>query len=155
LGAPRAGGGAARRAPPRSGGSSNIVRAPAPDPQVLAKPRRRRFGAEFKLEVLREADHCKGAGEVGALLRRHGLYSSHLTTWRREREEAAHERLSRKRGRKPAERNPLSASLAQREAEIRRLQAQLRQAELIIDIQKKASALLGIPLNHPDNDGND
>lgn len=146
--------GAERSEAPQSGESSNIVRAPAPDPQVSAKPRRRRFSAEFKLEVLREADQCQGAGEVGALLRRHGLYSSHLTTWRREREEAAREQLSRKRGRKPAERNPLSARLAQREAEIRRLQLKLRQAELIIDIQKKASALLGIPLSHLDSDGN-
>jgi transposase-like protein len=105
--------------------------------------------------VLREADACREPGEIGALLRRHGLYSSHLVTWRREREQAARERLSRKRGRKPAERHPLSARVAELERDNRRLEAKLRQAEIIIDIQKKASALLGIPLNRPDNDGSD
>jgi transposase-like protein len=85
---------------------------------VAAKPTRRRFNAEFKLQVLREADQCQ-PGELGALLRRHGLYSSHLTTWRRERDQGARERLSRKRGRKPAERNPLAGRLAQSEREVR------------------------------------
>jgi len=138
--------GAERSEAPRSGESSKIVRELVPDPQVAAKPTRRRFNAEFKLQVLREADQCQ-PGELGALLRRHGLYSSHLTTWRRERDQGACERLSRKRGRKPAEHNPLAGRLAQSEREVRRLQGRLRQAELIIDIQKKASALLGIPLS--------
>jgi transposase-like protein len=117
---------------------------------VAAKPTRRRFTSEFKLQVLREADQC-GPGELGALLRRHGLYSSHLSTWRRERELGARERLSRKRGRKPAERNPLSPRVAQLERENRQLQARLKKAELILDIQKKAAALLGIPLNQPES----
>ena len=104
--------GAERSEAPRSGESSKIVRELVPDPQVAAKPTRRRFSAEFKLQVLREADQCQ-PGELGALLRRHGLYSSHLTTWRRERDQGARERLSRKRGRKPAERNPLASRLAQ------------------------------------------
>lgn len=118
---------------------------------MSAKPTRRRFTAEFKLKVLREADACREPGEIGALLRRHGLYSSHLVTWRRERDQATRERLSRKRGRKPTERHPLAARVAELERDKRRLEVRLRHAEIIIDIQKKASALLGIPLSHPDN----
>ncbi len=135
---------------PRSGEASKIDREGPPDPQVAAKPTRRRFTSEFKLQVLREADQC-GPGELGALLRRHGLYSSHLSVWRRERDLGGRERLSKKRGRKPAERNPLSPRLAQLERENRRLQARLKKAELIIGIQKKVAALLGIPLNQSEN----
>ena len=142
--------GAERSEAPRSGEASKIERALAPDPQVVAKPTRRRFTSEFKLQVLREADQC-GPGELGALLRRHGLYSSHLSVWRRERDLGAREWLSKKRGRKAAERNPLSPRIAQLERENRRLQARLKKAELILEIQKKAAALLGIPLNHPES----
>lgn len=142
--------GAERSEAPRSGEASKIERDLAPDPQVVAKPTRRRFTSEFKLQVLREADQC-GPGELGALLRRHGLYSSHLSVWRRERDLGARERLSKKRGRKAAERNPLSPRIAQLERENRRLQARLKKAELILEIQKKAAALLGIPLNHPES----
>jgi transposase-like protein len=142
--------GAERSEAPRSGEASKIERDLAPDPQVTAKPTRRRFTSEFKLQVLREADQC-GPGELGALLRRHGLYSSHLSVWRRERDLGARERLSKKRGRKAAERNPLSPRIAQLERENRRLQARLKKAELILEIQKKAAALLGIPLNHPES----
>lgn len=131
----------------RSAEASRIERPAVADPEVLEKPQRRRFTTEFKLKVVREAEACKGAGEVGALLRRHGLYSSHLSVWRRERDLGAHERLSKKRGRRPADRNPLAGKLAHLERENRRLQRRLLKAELIIDIQKKASALLGIPLN--------
>jgi transposase-like protein len=117
---------------------------------VPAKPTRRRFTSDFKLQVLREAEQC-GPGEVGALLRRYGLYSSHLSVWRRERDLGARDRLSKKRGRKAADRNPLSPRVAQLEREVRRLQSHVKKAELIIDIQKKAAALLGIPLNHPES----
>ena len=141
--------GAERSEAPRSGEASKTER-DLPDPQVAAKPTRRRFTSEFKLQVLREADQC-GPGELGALLRRYGLYSSHLSVWRRERDLGARERLSKRRGRKAAERNPLAPRLAQLERENRRLQGQLKKAELIIDIQKKAAALLGIPLNHPES----
>jgi transposase-like protein len=138
----------------RSGEVSNNGRR-APDPQVPAKATRRRFSSEFKLRVLREADACKEPGEIGALLRRHGLYSSHLTTWRKERERGAEERLSRKRGRKPAQRNPLDKRVAQLERENRRLQEKLRKAEIIIDVQKKVSTLLGIPLKNVDSGGDE
>lgn len=142
--------GAERSEAPRSGEASKLERAPAPDPQVATKATRRRFSSEFKLQVLREADQC-GPGELGALLRRHGLYSSHLSVWRRERDLGGRERLSKKRGRKPVERNPLSPRLAQAEREVRRLQGKLKKAELIIGIQKKVAALLGIPLNSPES----
>ena len=142
--------GAERSEAARSGEPSKFDGRPAPDPQVTAKATRRRFSGEFKLQVLREADAC-ATGELGALLRRHGLYSSHLSVWRHERERAVQDRLSKKRGRKPAERNPLSPRLAQLERENRRLQSRLTQAELLLDIQKKVAALLGIPLNHPES----
>jgi transposase-like protein len=122
----------------------------APDPQVATKATRRRFTGEFKLQVMREADEC-APGELGALLRRHGLYSSHLSVWRRERDLGAHDRLSKKRGRKPVDRNPLSPRLAQLERDNRRLQARLAKAEVLLDIQKKVASLLGIPLNHPES----
>jgi transposase len=148
--------GAERSEAPRSGGASKIERlhpqGVAPDPHVSKRPLRRRFTAEFKLQVLREADRCTEAGQIGALLRRHGLYSSLLSTWRRERDRVAKVHLSRKRGRKPAPVNPLSGRLAQLEREHRALQARMRKAEIIIDVQKKVSALLGIPLNTPDDD---
>jgi transposase len=143
--------GAERSEAPRSGEASEIDPIVVPDPQVLAKPTRRRFTTEFKLEVLREADRCTEPGAIGALLRRHGLYSSHLVVWRRDRDLGARDGLSKKRGRKPAGRNPLAPRLAQLERENRVLQGQLKKAELIIDIQKKVSALLGIPLNRPDS----
>ena len=89
--------GGERSEAPRSGEASKIERELAPDPQVAAKPTRRRFTSEFKLQLLREADQC-GPGELGALLRRHGLYSSHLSVWRRERDLGARERLSNRSG---------------------------------------------------------
>lgn len=142
--------GAERSESPRSGEAPKIERGFLPDPQVTTKATRRHFTGEFKLQVLREADLC-GPGEIGAVLRRHGLYSSLLSVWRRERDLAAGARLSKKRGRKAAERNPLSPRVVQLEREVRRLEGKLKKAELIIDIQKKVSTLLGIPLNSPES----
>jgi transposase len=110
-----------------------------PDPEVTAKARRRRFTTEFKLRILEEADRCQGSGEIGALLRREGLYSSHLQKWRQQRREGL---AGRKRGR-PSERNPLSARVAQLERENERLREKLEKAEVIIEVQKKVAALLG------------
>jgi transposase len=141
--------GAERSEAPRSGEASNTEREPVPDPQVATKATRRQFTSEFKLQVLREADQC-GPGELGALLRRHGLYSSHLSVWRRERDLGAHDRLSKKRGRKPAERNPLSPRLAELKRENRRLQGKLKRAELIIDIQKNVRRTRGVPPAGPE-----
>ena len=131
------------------------VRAPAgaPDPEVAERAKRRRFTAEYKLRILREADTCKGHGELGALLRREGLYSSHLATWRRQRDEIAKAGLkARKRGPKPKAVDP---RVRQLERENDRLKQRLEQAETIIAFQKKLSKLLGISLNSPDSDGSD
>jgi transposase-like protein len=124
-----------------------------PDPEVPAKAQRRQFSAEYKLRILKEADACKGSGEIGALLRREGLYSSHLVTWRRLRDTGALLGMkARKRGPKGRNEDP---RLKQQEREIARLKRRLQQAETIIDIQKKVAGILGIPLNAPALDEND
>lgn len=122
-----------------------------PDPEVPEKADRRRFSAEYKLSILRQAEACQGAGDVGALLRREGLYSSHLTTWRRQREVGILSGLKPKqRGRKANPIYPLQTENEQLRKENSRLQKRLKKAELIIDIQKKISQMLGIPLENPE-----
>jgi transposase-like protein len=135
--------------------------APAPtngvaaNPEVVAKPARRRYTAEYKLRILREAERCLKSGEIGALLRREGLYSSLLTTWRRQQEQGSLRALAaQKRGRKPEKADPIVRRVAQLERENRRLQERLKQAEMIIDFQKKVSEILGIPLKDPESEGN-
>jgi transposase-like protein len=116
-----------------------------PDPEVAAKPTRRRFTAEYKLQILREADSQREPGAIGALLRREGLYSTHLSAWRRERERGALETLrARRRGRKADLTHPLRQQIAALEAEKHRLEERLRQAEAIIAAQKKLSEILGL-----------
>ena len=124
--------------------SHGSVSAPAgADTEVVAKPVRRRFTAEYKLRILRAAEHCS-TGELGALLRREGLYSSHLTTWRRQREAGQLAGLApKKRGPKP---NPQADELARLRRENERLQTRLQQAEAIIDAQKKLAQLFGLSL---------
>ena len=118
------------------------------DPEVPEKARRRRFTAEYKLRVLQEADACNEPGEIGAVLRREGLYSSHLVVWRRQRAEGTLQGLRpRKRGRKPQPRNPLAKKVEELERENKRLERRLKQAEIIIDVQKKVSQILGVPLS--------
>ena len=115
----------------------------APDPEVTERAKRRRFTAEYKLRILREADACKGDGDLGALLRREGLYSSHLATWRRQRDEIAKVGLkARKRGPKPKAVDPRVKRL---ERENARLKRQLEQAETIIDFQKNSRSCWGSP----------
>ncbi len=114
-----------------------------PDPEVTAKAQRRTFSPEYKLRILDAAVMCCQPGERGALLRREGLYSSHLTHWRRERRDGALAGLKpKKRGPKS---DPLVVENAQLKREIARLQAQLERAETIIEVQKKLSQLLGLP----------
>ena len=129
---------------------------PIPDPAVSEKPERRRFTAEYKLRILREADRCTGFGQLGALLRREGLYSSHLSTWRRQRDEGTLAGLTpKRRGRKANPDAPLIAENERLKRETQRLAAKLRQAETIIEVQKKLSEILGIPLPPPpDSNGN-
>jgi len=130
----------------RAGKASAISPAPAtPDPEVRALARRRQFSAAFKLALLEEADRAASdPGAIGALLRREGLYSSHLSTWRREREAGALEALGRRRGRK-ARSTPEQKRVAALEAKNARLQRELDQARLIIEVQKKLCTLLGLP----------
>ena len=123
---------------------------PPPDPEVPEKPVRRKFTAEYKLKILAEADRCTEYGQIGALLRREGLYSSHLSEWRRKRMEGTLVSLSpKKRGPKP-EKNPLAPEVARLEREVDQLQRKLVRAETIIDVQKKVSGLLGIDLASPE-----
>jgi len=126
-----------------------------PDPEVPAKAKRRQFSAEYKRRILREAAVASKAGEIGALLRREGLYFSNLITWRRQSERGELAGLSpRRRGRKEKAVNPLAKRVMELEREKRRLERKLEQAELLLDIQKKASRLLEIPLRSiEDEDG--
>ncbi len=119
-----------------------------PDPEVPEKKRRKTFTAGYKLRMLHEAEQCLKPGEIGALLRREGLYSSHLTTWRRQRDKGILNGLSpRKRGRKESLKDPSAERIAQLENENQRLQGRLRKAEIIIEAQKKISEILGIEQN--------
>ena len=120
---------------------------------MTAGPKRRRFSAEYKLRIVQEADRCSVSGEIGALLRREGLYSSLLTDWRRARDQGAFNALrEKKRGPKPQRADPLEQENSRLERECERLRRKLEQAELIIDVQKKVSALLGIPLASVDEE---
>jgi transposase len=143
----------ARRATGVSPARGAVERARAADPEVAAKAKRRQFTAEYKLRIVREAAAAKTPGEVGALLRGEGLYSSHLADWRRQRERGELAGLSAKRGRKAEPVNPLAKRVAELEREKRRLERKLEQAELLLYIQKKASRLLEIPLRGQDDDG--
>jgi transposase-like protein len=125
----------------------------APDPEVKAAPKRRRFSAEYKLRIVQEAERCSESGEIGALLRREGLYSSLLTEWRRARDQGAFDALrEKKRGPKPRRVDPIEKENLRLQRENERLRRKLEQAELIIDVQKKVAALLEIPLASVDDD---
>lgn len=115
-----------------------------PKTEVVAKAKRRLFTAEYKLRILHELDGSQGSGETGVLLRREGLYSSHLTSWRRQRARGELDGLApQKRGPKP---DPQAVELSRLECENERLRERLRQAELIIDVQKKVAQMLGAPI---------
>jgi transposase len=118
--------------------------------EVVAKATRRRFTAAEKLRVLKEADRCTKLGELGALLRREGLYSSHLVDWRRQRDVGALQALARRRGRAPAD--PATAELERLRRDNQRLAARLDRAQRVIEIQGKVSELLGIPLDPASDD---
>lgn len=127
-----------------------------PDPEVSQIAKRRRFSADYKLNILRQADTCSQSGDISALLRREGLYASHLSTWRRQRNAGSLQALKPKtRGRKPAQKNPLAAENARQQREIKRLELRLKKAEIIIDVQKKVSEILGITLNSPEERDNE
>ena len=125
--------------------------APRPDPEVVADAKRRRFSAAYKQRILAEADAASTqSGAIGALLRREGLYSSHLAAWRRERQAGILRGLTpHKRGPKP-KRSPREEEIQRLRRENQRLAEQLRKAEIVIDVQKKVGALLGWPLPKAD-----
>ena len=128
----------------RAHGVGATVASPEPDPEVSEKARRRRFSAAYKLRVVEAADACSEPGEIGALLRREGLYSSHLSKWRQQRDAGALAGLRpKKRGRKARPVNPQAKRIADLERENQRLQRKLEQAETIIEVQKKLSLILG------------
>ena len=117
-----------------------------PDSEVVARPVRRGFTAEYKRSILDQADAAQDSGAVGALLRREGLYSSHLGTWRRQRKQGELDALTpKKRGPKVVV-SPLVKENRDLQADVARLTKKLKNAELIIEVQKKVAALLGNPI---------
>jgi transposase-like protein len=124
----------------------------AQETEVVAKARRRRFDAEYKKRIVREADACTKLGEIGALLRREGLYSSHLTSWRGEIDRRELQALApKKRGPKVDERD---RTIVDQAREIERLTKRAERAELIVEIQKKVASILGVELpKEPGSDG--
>ena len=112
-----------------------------PDPELVERAKRRRFSAEYKLRILRQAEACTRPGEIGALLRREGLYTSHLTAWRKQRDAGALEALDRPRGRKPADPRDIENAALRRRLE--RAEAELEKARKVIEVQGNVSALLG------------
>ena len=133
------------RSETRGAGAGDIRGTPPSDPEVAAKPTRRTFSAGYKLRILEEVDEA-GPGGTGAILRREGLYSSHLTVWRKARRSGALQRLGRKRGRKPRPAEQMARKIEQLERELSRTREQLRKAEVIIEVQGKVAGLLGFSL---------
>ena len=126
----------------RSGASvGRAASAGVPDPELIERPKRRRFTAEYKLQVLREAEACERPGEVGELLRREGLYYSALSEWRKQRDAGSLQALSQQRGRKPAD--PREAQMAGLRRRAERAEAELSKARRVIEVQGNVSALLG------------
>ncbi len=123
-----------------------------PDPEVVERPHRRQFTAAYKLGILEEADGCHAPGQLGALLRREGLYSSHLRDWRQQRTQGTLNALTpRRRGRPPTPAHEIE--LARLRQENDRLSRKLAAAEAIVEIQKKVSALLALTQPSDDGDG--
>ena len=129
-----------------------VVAAPAPaSPEFSARPRRRSFTAKHKLRILSLTDQAAGTGDIGAILRHEGLYSSTLCDWRRQRDAGAYDALTPvRRGPKAAVANPLAAEIALLQRSNADLTRRLARAETIIDVQKKVAALLGLT---PDGGG--
>jgi transposase len=122
------------------GAGGRAASAGVPDPELVERAKRRTFTAKYKLEILAEADACTAPGEIGELLRREGLYTSHLTYWRKQRKDGALKELGRPRGRKPADRRDAQIAELSRRAE--RAEAELAKARRVIEIQGNVSALL-------------
>ena len=135
----------------RSGEAANAAgaeppapRPPVPDSEVIARPRRRRFTAEYKRSIIEQADAAQDSRAVGG--RREGLYASHLTTWRRQQKQGEIDALTAKRRGPKVVVSPLVKQNREQQAVIARLTKKLKNAELIIEVQKKVAALLGNPI---------
>lgn len=125
-----------------------------PDPEVEPKATRRSFTAEYKARILAECDAATESGAIGAILRREGLYSSHLVDWRRTRDLGALAALQpKKQGRPPKSRNPLALDVERLERENARLREKLRKAEIILEAQKKLAEVLGSPFQDLEANG--
>ena len=120
--------------------SSNGAGPMVPDPELVERAQRRRYSAQYKLRIVAEADACTEPGQVGALLRREGLYTSHLTYWRKQRDAGALEALGRQRGRTPTDRR--DREIAELRVRAERAEAELEKARKVIEVQGKVSALL-------------
>ena len=128
--------------------NNNQTQNSIPDPEVSGKATRRRFTAQYKIRILQEADNCTDFGQIGALLRREGLYASSLTTWRRQKERGALDALSAKRrGPKKKITDTATRYISKLEQENHAIRQKLKQAETIIEVQKKISEILNIPSN--------
>jgi transposase len=118
-----------------------------PNPEVLERPKRRKYTADYKYRILKEIDAATQPGQIGAILRQEGLYASNILCWREQIKRAARETLkSRKRGRKPTETEELTQRNKALEKENKKLKKRLHNAALLLDIQKKISEITGIPL---------
>jgi transposase len=127
----------------RATGEALAGKSSVPDPQVVAQSKRRRFTSKYKLSILEKADQCTGLGEVGALLRREGLYSSHLSTWRKARRDGTLQALApHKRGPKSNPDAAQAREIATLQKQVNKLQGELSKAHTIIDVQKKLSTIL-------------
>ena len=142
--------GGERSEPKRNGGPAKSAEHPeggkSPDPEVLERPKYRRYSADYKARIVEEADRCSESGAIGALLRREGLYSSMLSKWREAYRKGVLQGLRNdKRGRKKT-RSPQQEEIERLRKQLARTERRLEQAETIIEIQKKVSEMLGIPL---------
>ena len=125
-----------------------------PDPEVPVKKKRRYLSVQYKLRILAEADTCTEQGQIGALLRREGLYSSNLSHWRKQREQGVLQQASRKRGPKSRKNDGEQKRIQELERENAKLREDLKKAETVIEFQKKVSDILGIPGNQDDTSDN-
>lgn len=140
---------ASERSEAAGGGAARPGR---PDPEWVERPRRRTFTAAYKRRILLEAASCHRPGEIGALLRREGLYTSHLSAWRKQREQGRLAGSGTPRGRRP--KDPLAVENERLRRQVARAEAELAKAKKVIEVQGKVSALLGVLLE-PDSAGQD
>src|SRR5436305_5144391 len=134
-------------------GQKVVLVSGSPDPEVMTKAKRRTFSASYKKKILGEVEAAAGTGSIGEILRREGIYSSTLTSWRKERDAAVDGAFSQKRGPEP-KRNPLTSENEKLRRRNQRLEDDLRKAELIIEVQKKLAMLLSRPLPPTPDTGN-